>query len=135
MAGVIGEDQFWDNEMDFCRITGQERLERAERALLQGGISYFVKWEGQPLLERLFHPGLPKTVVLRINMRDYDRAAELIGGMDGVRMIGEEPAEDWSPAAELRKRQEGRFRVQEEQNEDGEDDGRDAGEPDPENFR
>ena len=45
MSSIIKEDQYFDNEMNFCRITSNEAKTVVENTFLNNGISYFVKWE------------------------------------------------------------------------------------------
>ncbi|WP_130837612.1 hypothetical protein [Lachnoclostridium sp. Marseille-P6806] len=114
MSSIIRENQFFDNEMDFCRVRNGEAKQRVENLFLKNGISYFVKWEERPFLDRLFRRDGEETVILRINTRDYAKALGLVEHLDSVKILSGEPAHDWSPKEELRLRKEGSFLIREE---------------------
>lgn len=114
MSSIIRENQFFDNEMDFCRVRNGAAKQKVESLFLKNGISYFVKWEERPFLDRLFRRSSEETVILRINTQDYAKALGLVEQLDSVKILNGEPEHDWSPKEELRLRKEGRFSVREE---------------------
>ena len=108
MSSIIKEDQYFDNEMNFCRITSNEAKTVVENTFLNNGISYFVKWEDRSFLKRIFGGRSGDTYILRINKRDYEKAVDLVDGMRNVEVIGEQPEAVWSPKEEMRMRESGK---------------------------
>ena len=97
MSSILKEDQYFNNEMDFCRVRGEEAKRALERVFLGNRVSYFIRFESRSVLSRLFMGRKPESYVIRINVRDFARAAELVEGMENVTIIGRAPAEEWSP--------------------------------------
>ena len=105
MSSILREDQYFDNEADFCRTDSQTVREELERVFLRNRISYFVKYEDRSLLDRLFKGKEKDRCVIRINNRDIALATRLVRDIRGVEIIGKEPEPDWSPKEKLRRMQ------------------------------
>jgi hypothetical protein len=145
MSSILREDQYFNNESNFCRVSGAKAKAALEKILLANGISYFVKWDDRSWLSRLLEGGRNEHGVctIRINTGDIARATELVKGMEGITVIGREPQHDWSPKEQKLREQraiegmEAREREEAEQQEDpqredgsvgdGDDGGRDGG--------
>jgi len=107
MSSILKDDQYFNNESDFCRVSGTAAKEKLEKIFLENRISYFVKWDDRPFLSKLFSgSGREKNVfIIRINNGDIAKAAQLVKGLQGVTVIGKEPEHDWSPKEKLLREQ------------------------------
>lgn len=108
MSSIIRENTYFDNEVDFCRVTGDENRERLENLFLKNRISYFIRWEEKSFLGKIFASRKPNVVIFRINSRDVALANEVVQNAEGVEVICPKLHEDWSPKAKTaRSRQSG----------------------------
>ena len=128
MSSILKDDQYFNNESDFCRVSGTDAKEKLEKIFLENRISYFVKWDDRPFLSKLFSgSGREKNVfIIRINNGDIAQAAQLVKGLQGVTVIGKEPEHDWSPKEKLLREQQAlRDLETDEDRDDGRDEDRD----------
>lgn len=106
VSSILPEDQYFDSEVNFCRVYAEDVLQYLERILLRAGISYFVKEENASLLARLLCMHRSGFVV-RINCRDMEKAMYLTEDLRGIEIIGRLPEEEWTPSrARLRREEE-----------------------------
>ncbi len=106
VSSILLEDQYFDSEVNFCRVYAGDVLQYLERILLREGISYFVKEENPSLLGRLLCMHRSGFVV-RINCRDMEKAMYLAEDLRGVEIIGRLPEEEWTPKrARIRREEE-----------------------------
>ena len=76
-------NQIFNNEVPFCKITSLEAKTELEKRFLASSISYFADWQGLSFLPRIFHRNKGKiSCVIRINSADFSRAKEALLGMD-----------------------------------------------------
>ncbi|MDO4284418.1 MAG: hypothetical protein Q4C60_03695 [Eubacteriales bacterium] len=106
MSSILKEDQYFNNEADFCRTESAAAKAQLERVFLENRISYFVKFEEKGFLERIFGGKEKNSYTVRINNRDIALATKLVRNISGVEIIGREPEPDWSPKAKLLRMQE-----------------------------
>lgn len=104
MSSIIKENQYFDNEMEFCAVTSASLRKEIEEVFLRNRISYFVKFEEASLLARIIQKRPRNTYIFRINAGDMARAERLVDGMEGVRILNDAPEEDWSPKSKLERR-------------------------------
>ena len=110
MSSILREDQYFNNEADFCVVWNEDSLKKIERIFLSERISYFITDEKMSILQRLFGPGRRTPgVLVRINGRDMARASELVSALPDVEIVGEIPAQDWSPKEKIRRMREREF--------------------------
>lgn len=84
MSSILMNNQIFNNEVPFCKITTLEAKTELEKRFLASSISYFADWQELPFLQRLFHRNKGKiSCVIRINSADFSRAKEALIGMDG----------------------------------------------------
>ncbi len=108
VSSILPGDQYFDSEVNFCRVYADDVLQYLERILLRAGISYFVKEENSSLLARLLCMHRSGFVV-RINCRDMAKAMDLAEDLRGIEIIGSLPQEEWTPKnARLRREEERR---------------------------
>lgn len=106
VSSILLEDQYFDSEVNFCRVYAEDVLQYLERILLREGISYFVREENSSLLARLLCMRRSGFVV-RINCRDMEKAIYLAEDLRGVEIIGRLPEEEWTPkSARIRREEE-----------------------------
>lgn len=91
------------NECDFCKVYNEQTLHRVERVFLQNRISYFIRQQDWSLLSFLFSNN-KMSCVFRINQRDVARASYLISDIRGIDILTDAAQEDWSPKAQLARR-------------------------------
>ncbi|SDZ76802.1 hypothetical protein SAMN02745687_00347 [Lachnospiraceae bacterium NK3A20] len=105
MSSILLENQYFDNECDFCKVYSEENLLKIENIFLKNRISYFIKPEDDSLLARLFGSVMNRQrMVIRINNRDIERAVRLVDGIHGVDVIAAMPQSDWCPREHLARR-------------------------------
>ena len=121
MTSILREDQYFDNETDFCIVTGAGAMNELERLFLKNRISYFIKEQEKPIWARIFAGRSREDVfVVRINNRDIAAASELAENIPNVRIIGQPPKEDWSPKEKARRLREEKLLPKEEYYDDEE---------------
>lgn len=78
-----------NNEVAFCRVGSLKQKEEVERLLLKNRISYFVKWQEQSLLRRMFNSETKeKTIfVICIHNAAIEQAKELVADMPDVKLL------------------------------------------------
>lgn len=103
MSSILREDQYFDNEADFCKVESESVRSELERIFLKNRISYFIKTQDQGFFERLFGTGEKRSYIVRINNRDIAQAIRLVQNLQGIEIIGKEPEPDWSPNAKLQR--------------------------------
>lgn len=87
MSSIIQEDQVFNNEVSFCRVYSQESKKILEERFLANRISYFVDWQDQSFLKRLFGGNKSKILcTIRINRQDVERARELVSGLEDIKI-------------------------------------------------
>lgn len=106
-SSVLGRNQYFDSEADFCRVYSEDVLLRVERRLMRNQISYYVREEGTGFFARIFG-GQRTGLIVRINESDMETAMDLAEGMRGVEIIGVIPEEDWTPVRAKARRDEER---------------------------
>ena len=108
VSSILLEDQYFDSEVNFCRVYAEDVLQYLERVLLRAGISYFVKEENSSLLARILSMHRSGFVV-RINCRDMEKARYRAEDRRGFEVIGRLPQEEWTPKrARLWREEEGK---------------------------
>ena len=92
---ILQENQYFDNETDFCRVYSEESLRMIQKILLNNHISYFIKNKDDSMMARLL--GRRACRIIRINDADITRAAGLTNSLDArdVRFIRTKSADDW----------------------------------------
>ena len=119
MSSILREDQYFDNEADFCVVWNEDSKAEIEQLFLDHRISYFVKEEPKPWYRRLLSlRRYPDAYVIRINSRDIARAAQLVEGIEDVEITGRIPQEDWSPKEKLRRLREAEERARQQAEEE-----------------
>lgn len=103
MSSILREDQYFDNEADFCKVESESVRSELERIFLKNRISYFIKTQDQGFFERLFGTREKRSYIVRINNRDIAQAIRLLQNLQGIEIIGKEPEPDWSPNAKLQR--------------------------------
>jgi len=104
MTSILREDQYFDNEVEFCIVHGAGAMNELERVLLKNRISYFIRQQEKSILQKIFKRGKVEDIfVVRINGRDVENAIELAQDIPGVEITGEIPEQDWSPRAKLER--------------------------------
>ncbi len=106
MSSILREDQYFDNEADFCKVESENVRSELEKIFLKNRISYFIKAQEQSFLERLFGDKGKRPYIVRINNRDIAKAIRLTQDLEGIEIIGREPEPDWSPNAKLQRMRE-----------------------------
>ena len=92
MSSILREDQYFDNEADFCVVWNEDSKAEIEQIFLDHRISYFVKEEPKPWYRKLLSfKRYPDAYVIRINSRDIARAAQLVEGIEDVEITGRIP--------------------------------------------
>lgn len=77
-----------NNEVAFCRVTTLQQKEEVEKRLLQHRISYFVKWQEQSVLKRVFGSEKEKLIfVICIHNTAIEEAKELVADMQDVKLL------------------------------------------------
>lgn len=95
MTTLIFDEQAYNREVSFCKVYSLESKEKLEKMFLKNRISYFIKWQDQSFLKRLFGSdrSKEKTVyTIRINEADVERAKELVQGIDSIKLRKTETA-------------------------------------------
>lgn len=105
VSSILLEDQYFDSEVNFCRVYATDILQYLERILLRGGISYFVKEENSSFLSKLFSMHRSGFIV-RINCRDMEKAMYLTENLRGIEILGRIPEAEWTPRRERLWREE-----------------------------
>ena len=78
MTSILREDQYFDNETDFCVVTGAAAMNQLEQLFLRNRISYFIKVQERSIFQKIFgRRSREEVFVVRINNRDVAAAAEL----------------------------------------------------------
>jgi len=92
---ILQENQYFDNEADFCRVYSEQSLRMIQKILLKNHISYFVKNVNDSMVARLL--GRKACAIIRINDADITRAAGLIDDVNArdARLIRTRSADDW----------------------------------------
>lgn len=103
MSSILREDQYFDNEADFCKVESESVRSELEKIFLKNRISYFIKEQEQGFLDRLFGSRQKRSYIVRINNRDIAQAIRLVRDLQGIEIIGKEPEPDWSPNAKLQR--------------------------------
>ncbi len=111
VSSILLEDQYFDSEVNFCRVYAEDVLQYLERILLRAGISYFVKEENSSFLAKLLCMHRSGFVV-RINCRDMEKAMYLAEDLRGIEIIGRLPEEEWTPSRARLRREEERRQVE-----------------------
>ena len=107
---ILQENQYFNSEVDFCKVYSEEVRRQLEELLLWNRVSYFIDVQNSTLFLRLL--GFRKRYWLfRINRNDLEYAIRLTEGMSGVEVIAEPPARDWVPAEAKRRREQMRAGV------------------------
>lgn len=87
MASLNFGDQMYNREVAFCNVYSLDGKEKLEKLFLQNRISYFIEWQNRSLLSRLFASDKHKNVLtVRINEADVERAADLVRGIESVKL-------------------------------------------------
>ncbi len=87
MSSIIQDDQVFNNEVSFCRVYSEESKKILEERFLANRISYFVDWQEQSILKKIFGRGNNKILcTIRINRQDVDRARELVSGLENIKL-------------------------------------------------
>lgn len=119
MSSILREDQYFDNEADFCVVWNEDSKAEIEQIFLDHRISYFVKEEPKPWYRKLLSfKRYPDAYVIRINSRDIARATQLVEGIEDVEITGRIPQEDWSPKEKLRRLREAEERERQQAEEE-----------------
>lgn len=95
MTTLIFDEQTYNREVSFCKVYSLESKEKLEKMFLKNRISYFIKWQDQSFLKRLFGSdrSQEKTVyTICINEADVERAKELVQGIDSIKLRKTETA-------------------------------------------
>ncbi len=103
MSSILREDQYFDNEADFCKVESEIVRSELEKIFLKNRISYFIKAQEQGFFDRLFGSKEKRSYIVRINNRDIAKAIRLVQDLQGIEIIGKEPEPDWSPNAKLQR--------------------------------
>ena len=107
MSSILREDQYFDNECEFCTVIGADAMNQLERVFLRNGISYFIKEKKRSIFQKLFRTDpLEMEFIVRINNKDVALATELAGEIAGIHVTGSVPAQDWSPKQKLSRMRE-----------------------------
>ncbi len=87
MSSIIQDDQVFNNEVSFCRVYSEESKKILEERFLANRISYFIDWQEQSFLQRIFGGNKNKILcTIRINRQDVDRARELVSGLENIKL-------------------------------------------------
>ena len=54
MTSILREDQYFDNETDFCVVTGAAAMNQLEQLFLRNRISYFIKVQERSIFQKIF---------------------------------------------------------------------------------
>lgn len=78
-----------NNEVEFCKVYNVKRKEEIERLLLKNRISYFVKWQEQGVLKRMFSSDSKENIIFIICIHDtaVARAKELVADMQDIKIL------------------------------------------------
>ncbi|MBO5094714.1 MAG: hypothetical protein J6C33_10215 [Lachnospiraceae bacterium] len=78
-----------NNEVAFCKVYNVKRKEEIERLLLKNRISYFVKWQEQGVLKRMFSSDSKESVIFIICIHDtaVAQAKELVADMQDIKVL------------------------------------------------
>ncbi len=77
-----------NNEVAFCRVSNLKQKEEVERLLLQNRISYFVKWQEQSFLKRVFSSEKERLIfIICIHNTAVEKAKELVADMQEVKLL------------------------------------------------
>ena len=102
------ENQVFNNEIPFCKVTSEEAKKELERVFLRHRISYFVEWPDKSWFQRVF--GSKKfSCVVKINNADFARARELVSGIRDIKLrdhadgSGSDPVRDLAMEKEAEK--------------------------------
>lgn len=78
-----------NNEVAFCKVYNVKQKEEIERLLLKNRISYYVKWQEQTFLKRMFDSETKEKVIFIICIHDtaVEQAKELVADMPDVKII------------------------------------------------
>ncbi len=87
-VSVLQEDQAFNNEVPFCKVTTMEAKKKLERVFLGHRISYYIEWQDKSIWQKLFggRAGRERIdCIFRINYEDVDRARELSHGIENIK--------------------------------------------------
>ena len=104
MSSILREDQYFDNECEFCIATGVDALNQLEQIFLKNRISYFIRDKHTSVFRRILKANSREAqFIVRINNRDIALATELAQDLPGIRITGRIPESDWSPKEKLKR--------------------------------
>lgn len=87
MSSIIQEDQVFNNEVSFCKVYSKESKRILEERFLSNRISYYIDWQEQPFLKKLFGGKNDKILcTIRINRADVERARDLVSGLEDIKL-------------------------------------------------
>ncbi len=87
MSSIIQDNQVFNNEVSFCRVYSQESKKILEERFLSNRISYYVDWQEQSFLQKIFGGSKNRLLcTIRINRADVERATELVSGIENIRI-------------------------------------------------
>ncbi|MCR4901961.1 MAG: hypothetical protein K6A23_03820 [Butyrivibrio sp.] len=87
MSSILQDDQVFDNEVPFCKVYSKESKKILEDRFLSNRISYYIQWQDQNFLQKLFAGKKEQLLcTIKINQADIERATELVEGIEGIRL-------------------------------------------------
>ena len=87
MSSIILEDQVFNNDVSFCRVYSMDSKKILEERFLANRISYFIDWQEQSFLQKIFGGSRNKILcTVRINRQDVERARELVSGLEDIKL-------------------------------------------------
>jgi len=87
MTSLTFDNRVVNREVDFCKVYTLESKEKLERVLLKNRISYFIEWQERSWFSITFGSDKQKNIfTIRINEADVERAADLIRGIESVKI-------------------------------------------------
>lgn len=92
MSTILQDDQFFNNEVDFCRLYSYEAKKYLEDIFLKNRVSYFEEWQSKSFLQKLFKQGYSKKkplCTIRINLADVERAYKYTQGIAEIKYTDE----------------------------------------------